>query len=153
MAQEKRYRVRRMFQLDLNNPEHVEIDDIIEWLKNDRAYSPAIRDGLRLIWELRQGKTDTLLELFPFVVQAVNNNPDSGGDDDDDLRSDIRVLQRQLADLTVMSHAPEGMLIAAQDQVGIPHLNAPDKPELVLIDEPIDADSTGEFLNMFDDFG
>ena len=151
MTYHKRDRKRFFFWLDANKDDAV-IGAIVE-LKSQRGFTSAVREGIKLIWELRQGRTDTLLELFPFVVQAVNNNPDSGGDDDDDLRSDIRVLQRQLADLTVMSHAPEGMLIAAQDQVGIPHLNAPDKPELVLIDEPIDADSTGEFLNMFDDFG
>lgn len=65
MAQEKRYRVRYEFQLDHNKPEQEEIADIIEQLKNERAYAPAIRDGLRLIWELREGNLDTFRQLFP----------------------------------------------------------------------------------------
>lgn len=74
MAQEKRYRVRRLFQLDLNNPEHEEIDEIITQLKKDRVYSPAIRDGLRLIAELREGKTDFLEDQFPWIAAALGGS-------------------------------------------------------------------------------
>lgn len=44
---------------------------IIPELKTQRAYSAAIRDGLRIMWELRQGKTDHLLKSFPFLREAL----------------------------------------------------------------------------------
>ena len=153
MSQQKRYRVRYEFQLDLNKPEQVEVADMIELLKNERAYSAAVRDGLRIISQLREGKIDFLLSEYPWIEDTIGRKKSGGGDDDGDLRSEIIELRRAMADLAVMSYAPNGLVAAAQDQVTNHHLKVPDKPELVLIDEPMDADSTGEFLNMFDDFG
>lgn len=45
--------------------------NIIPDLKAQKAYSAAIRDGLRIIWELRQGKTDHLFRLFPFLKEGL----------------------------------------------------------------------------------
>lgn len=44
---------------------------IIPELKTQRAYSAAVRDGLRIMWELRQGQTDHLLKSFPFLREAL----------------------------------------------------------------------------------
>lgn len=58
--------------LRLDKPEECDLlDTIIPELKAQRAYSAAIRDGLRIMWELRQGKTDHLLKLFPFLREAL----------------------------------------------------------------------------------
>ena len=58
--------------LRLDKPEECDLlNTIIPELKAQRAYSAAIRDGLRIIWELRQGKTDHLLKLFPFLREAL----------------------------------------------------------------------------------
>ena len=47
---------------------------IIPELKTQRAYSAAIRDGLRIMWELRQGQTDHLLKSFPFLREALQSH-------------------------------------------------------------------------------
>lgn len=75
------YRLQFKFWLDITKSNEESIADIIEKLKNARKYSTAIRDGLRLFWDLSQGKTDVLLELFPFVKSALagTSGDDSGG--------------------------------------------------------------------------
>jgi hypothetical protein len=62
-----RFRLRFTFWLDLLKPEEAQLADQIELLKNDRSFASTIRDGIRLICDLRQGKLDVLFELFPWV--------------------------------------------------------------------------------------
>jgi hypothetical protein len=61
------YRIMQKFWLDLDKPDHEEVNEIVHTLKQTRAYSKAIRDGLRLIFDLRAGRLDILFELFPWV--------------------------------------------------------------------------------------
>ena len=63
----KPYRLMFKFWLDVTKPEEGRIADKIEILKNERTFSQVIRDGIRLMWDLKQGKTDVLYELFPWV--------------------------------------------------------------------------------------
>jgi hypothetical protein len=62
-----RYRLRFTFWLDMLKPEELEIADQIEHLKNERSFANTIRDGIRLICDLRQGRVDVLFELFPWI--------------------------------------------------------------------------------------
>lgn len=64
-----RFRKRYEFWLDLNAPQELELAEVIDELKQRRGYASAIRQGLQIVWELRQRKTDTLLKLFPFLVE------------------------------------------------------------------------------------
>jgi hypothetical protein len=68
---QKRFRLRFTFWLDLLKPDEVVIAEQIEQLKSDRTFATTIRDGIRLICDLRAGRTDVLLELFPFVVERL----------------------------------------------------------------------------------
>lgn len=43
---------------------------IIPELKTQRAYSAAIRDGLRIMWELRQGHR-SLAQIIPFFTGGI----------------------------------------------------------------------------------
>lgn len=65
----RRYRKLFQFQLDLNDPEEKAIAQEIHDLKRERSYSKTIRDGIRLVADLRKGKTDVLRELFPWVME------------------------------------------------------------------------------------
>lgn len=59
--------------LRLDKPDECDLlNTIIPDLKTQRAYSAAVRDGLRIIWELRQGQTDHLLKSFPFLGEALH---------------------------------------------------------------------------------
>ena len=66
MAQKSR-RLMFRFWLDIFKPEEAKIVDTIEDLKSDRSFTQTIRDGIRLICDLRDGKLDVLFELFPWV--------------------------------------------------------------------------------------
>ena len=65
------YRLTFCFQLDMDKPDHEEVADIIELLKNERGYASAIRDGLRLVWSLRRGDVGVLYELYPDISQYL----------------------------------------------------------------------------------
>jgi hypothetical protein len=70
MAQ-RRFRLRFTFWLDLLKPDEAAIAGQIEQLKADRTFATTVRDGIRLICDLRAGRTDVLCELFPFVAERL----------------------------------------------------------------------------------
>lgn len=72
------------FRLNTANEHEKGIVKLINELKAERKYVGAVRDGLRLIADLRAGKIDVLVELFPWIVEAFKVQtietapPDSG---------------------------------------------------------------------------
>jgi len=68
----KSYRLRFTFWLDVMKNTEAELAEQIENLKAKRSFASYIRDGLRLIIDLKQGKTDVLNELFPWVFESQN---------------------------------------------------------------------------------
>ncbi len=73
-SSKKRYRKLFPFQLDLNKPEEHEIAEVIVYLKQERSFSKTVREGIRLIWDLRKGRTDVLRELFPWVLEQQDED-------------------------------------------------------------------------------
>ena len=63
----KRFRLRFTFWLDMNKPEEYALAEHIDALKEKRSFATTIRQGLRLINDLRQGRLEVLFELFPWV--------------------------------------------------------------------------------------
>lgn len=63
------YRVMFKFWLNVARPDEKNIAETIDSLKENRSFSSAIRDGIRLINDLRQGSTEVLHELFPWVLE------------------------------------------------------------------------------------
>ena len=55
------------FWLDATKADEDELIDQIEILKQQRLFAKTIRDGIRLICDLRAGQVDVLFELFPWV--------------------------------------------------------------------------------------
>jgi hypothetical protein len=64
-----RQRERVDFWLDLLKQDEWELLQVIETLKRQRLFTKAVRDGIWLIWDLSQGRTEALLELFPWVAE------------------------------------------------------------------------------------
>ena len=56
-----------IFWLDYFKPGERDIIDHIAVLKDRKKFLPTIRDGIRLICDLRQGNLMVLFELFPWV--------------------------------------------------------------------------------------
>jgi hypothetical protein len=65
------YRLQFKFWLNVDKDDEAEIADTIELLKNRRLYTRAVRDGIRLFWDLWHGRLDLLLDLFPFVREKI----------------------------------------------------------------------------------
>lgn len=61
------YRVQHRFWLDLDNPDEATLNDLTVQLRKGRTFTATIRDGIRLVCDLRRGKLDVLFELFPWV--------------------------------------------------------------------------------------
>ncbi|MBL8118773.1 MAG: hypothetical protein JNJ78_14670 [Anaerolineae bacterium] len=69
-------RYRFAFWLDSHKPSEKLLHETINKLKADRQFASAIRDGLRLIVDLRAGGTEVLLELFPGIRERLNRQHD-----------------------------------------------------------------------------
>jgi hypothetical protein len=65
-----RFRLRQVFWLDLHKSDEAQLAETIETLKVQRTFASTIRDGIRLVCDLRAGQLDILLTLFPWVEEA-----------------------------------------------------------------------------------
>ena len=63
----KRYREKFTFWLNLVKDDEFAIADQIGELKKNRTFVKTIRDGIRLVCDLRAGRLEVLFELFPWV--------------------------------------------------------------------------------------
>lgn len=83
-------RERVAFWLDTAKDDEREIAHTITQLKRRRMFSAAIRDGLRLVADLRGGRLDVLIELFPWVVERLTALAPQR---DDELKEQIARLE------------------------------------------------------------
>lgn len=70
-------RTRKMvkFWLDMKHADQEAMSIIVEDLRQRRQLARTIRDGIRLVCDLRAGNIDVLLELFPWVGDALHRDP------------------------------------------------------------------------------
>lgn len=83
-------RHRICFWLDDTKPDEDGLLNEIARLKAKRGFIGALRDGLRLILDLRQGKIEVLQELFPWVLDTTPSSNDIA------TRSDFERLEQLL---------------------------------------------------------
>ena len=67
----KRFRLRFTFWLDMLKSQEQEVAERIEVLKDERQFSKAIRIGILIFDDLRQGNVDELLKQFPWVKDKI----------------------------------------------------------------------------------
>lgn len=60
-------RSRKRFTFWFNTEKDGDLIDEIPFLKVHRQFTRVLRDGMRLILDLRQGSLEVLFELFPFI--------------------------------------------------------------------------------------
>ena len=77
MKPQKPFRMRFNFWLDMSKQDEFELADTIDILKEKRSFTAVVRDGIRLIVDLKRGKTDVLRELFPAIVAGMEGQRDS----------------------------------------------------------------------------
>lgn len=59
------------FWLDCDKDDELLLAETIDWLKQQRTFTATVRDGIRLILDLRAGRLDVLLALFPWVEADI----------------------------------------------------------------------------------
>lgn len=65
------FRMKFMFWLDSAKPDEDRLIEQVEQLKQNRLFTRTLRDGIRLICDLRAGNIEVLMELFPWVREAM----------------------------------------------------------------------------------
>lgn len=114
---QRRFRLRYTFWLDLLKPDEAALADQIADMKRMRQFVANVRDGLRLLSDLRAGRVDVLLELFPWIAERLTP----------DAPSTISAqLDRLEAFLLASGHTPiKGPLTRQAGAVPAPVLPAP----------------------------
>ena len=87
------YRIQHKFWLDIERDSEADLNDLVVDLKRRRSFVSTVRDGIRLIADLRSGNVAVLLELFPFVRGELSGGAAGG---DDDMRAQLERLERAL---------------------------------------------------------
>src|SRR5690606_20159236 len=67
-----RFRLKFMFWLDMNKSDEAALAEEIESLKEQRLFAETLRDGIRLICDLRAGRTDRLFAMFPWLAAEID---------------------------------------------------------------------------------
>ena len=120
---QKSFRQRFTFWLDLEKTNEADIAEAIDSLKRKRSFVKTIRDGIRLIIDLRAGRTEVLFELFPWIEAKMQANPapsGTGGLSEEKLREIIR-------------EATQGQLINTDKQA----MAAVPVPEPLILDDDL----------------
>jgi hypothetical protein len=116
------------FWLDAKKDDELLLMEDIDGLKRNRLFSKTIRDGIRLIMDLRRGNLDVLLELFPQFKSRICDENASGGGGDNDLHTKIDRLESMM----LQQAEPGGILMSARQnatggpkKIGLGALDAP----------------------------
>jgi hypothetical protein len=158
----KRFRLRYTFWLDLNDQEESQLAEHIDQLKTQRSFAKTIRDGIRLIADLRAGKLDVLFELFPWTgaafLAATTQPPIVHSPSSDEIKREFASLK----DLILRTNAlpiGDGPVPAPQSPMALSNapkpLNVPkfelprfdDDDDTLVIEKDTRTDSAQNFLN------
>lgn len=109
-------RGRFSFWLDFNRNDELLIAELIDELKAARLFSKTIRDGIRLICDLRAGRTEVLFELFPDLWRTLEPPKTVVGDNLDRRLDQIEqlLLQNSMANTPALSAGGNPQQITAR---------------------------------------
>ncbi len=145
-----RPRMRFVFWLNLANPLEFTLAEVLERCRSERKFTGLIRDGIRLVWDLRKGNVDVLLELFPWVKEALTQK-EQPGIQDGFMRLEQLILQHNAipADMsaqpqTVNQFAPKALSVP---QFLSPSLDDEDEFDTVILKKDTSTNSATNFIN------
>lgn len=82
--------------LSLTKPDDLDAYNIISSMKSKRLFRSSVMLGLKMVYELRQGRVDTLLKEFPQVVEwlkvAVTPPNSDGGGQMDNIQGMLEII-------------------------------------------------------------
>jgi hypothetical protein len=97
-------RWRMTFWLDDQNERDYAVGQAVVALKAQRKFVSTVRDGIRLIVDLRAGRTDVLFELFPHLADRLQPPPPAP--DTSELERKIEQLQQAIVNNALALPAP-----------------------------------------------
>lgn len=126
------------FLLDVAVTRDYETLEIIEAMKSKRTFRGSVIIGLKIVWELRQGRVDTLLAEFPNVRELlrVQQTPP-----DDGLRDEIRELKRMMLEQGGNVIQPQSVIMKSVSAAPVAEVKA-----AAVMDA---SDIADNFLSMF----
>jgi hypothetical protein len=146
-----RYRLRFTFWLDMLKSDERDIADEIELLKNERTFAKTIRDGIRLIGDLRKGRVDVLFELFPWVkadfLAGVQPQETAG---EKALREQLKRIEQQLLQQgNLPLQLPASAVQTGPKAMSVPQFETPvyDDDDALVIKKDTSTTSAKNFLN------
>ena len=143
------------FWLNINDPEQDELNRYCEWASEQRKLAQWIRDGLRLIGTLREGRVDVLIEMFPFVQQALvsSSSGSTSSTDDTDKRLE-RIEQLLLENSQGTTYQMSGVSAPGPKALNVPKFDLPafdddadDMDTLIIEKNSVKVDATANFLS------
>lgn len=152
-----RYRLRFTFWLDMIKPDETVLADQIEQLKNERSFVRTIRDGIRLILDLRSGRTEVLFELFPWlkndlsqpVTTIISTAPDTGLHHQLE-RLEQLILQQGAVPIDTRQY-PQTAIESGPRPLAVPHFSVPDvepdDDDTVVLKRDTSTSSAMNFIN------
>lgn len=149
MATDKRYRLQYKFWLNQYDEEEKLVSEIIEWLKTERDFTKAIRDGLRLIWDLRNGRVEVLLELFPQIREWLSTPEPPPNDPTGNLEKrlirieDLILTQKELPEPPANYPQLKPLSTKLQPIFELPRLD--DDEETLILKKSTNVDASANF--------
>lgn len=157
MARTKRYRMRYDFQLNIAKDDELAIAEQIANLKTQGLYSKTVRDGIRLVSDLREGNLGVLFELFPWVraefLEYVASTQPQKSDTETNIQKQLARIEELLANGETASSAPRidsgvgGPKKMVVPQVAAPALDDDDTDLLVVAKAKSSGNASQNFLN------
>ena len=141
-----RFRLQYKFWLDLNKQDEHELAEVIEDLKQGRAFSQAVRHGIRLMVDLWGGNLDVLLELFPGVEEAFYQRfMEQHPVQDNNLQEQLARLENLLIQ---QGNAPVVQAISGPKSLKVSPVAGPQTGDTILIKKArSDGSSARNFLD------
>jgi hypothetical protein len=149
-------RGRYAFWLDYNKDEQLCLAVTIDELKRTRKFVSTIRDGIRLICDLRAGRLETLFELFPWVkvefLAGVQPQETAG---ERALREQLARIEQQLlqqGNVPIQLPAPAlKPLSGGPKPMALPPISTPsfddDDEDTIVLKKDTSTDSCRNFIN------
>ena len=141
-----RLRCQFRFWVNANDPDDYSLGELLASLKRDRKFTSTIKAGVKLITDLRSGRVDSLVAMFPWIVEAFKPTP---GDEYERLLREFAEFKAETrqqlqplslpftppaiaADPPPQARTAHNPAIATPESVASPGIVAPDAPRAAL---------------------
>lgn len=136
-----RRRVKFEFWLDANKDDQARLGDRLWRLKSKRKFAPTLRKAVRLFFDLLDGQTNVLRQLFPALVRQIESDAYQRGRESVDSYEvqQLRQLMQRLETKIEAESTKKSVFAPMQAVPKLPKSDTQDNREPVTIEEDFDA--------------